>query len=93
MPEEQIVGDRQPLDRKVTTPPTATSKQGATQLVGDSVPLSRNEVLPPTHTLKQGATQIVGDSVSLNRTPQKPWAQANLPTSPFPNMAPTGGKK
>jgi hypothetical protein len=93
MAEEKIIGTAQPLGRTVVDPPTHTSKQGQAQTIGDALPLSRNVTLPPTHTSKQGTVQVVGSGVDLSRNPQKPWSQANLPTSTMPNMAPTGGKK
>lgn len=94
MAEKQIVGDQQPLDKKVTVPPTHSGPSPNAQLVGDTVPLSRNAIRPPTHTKTMGQVQQVGDSIAMNRNPIPVWANEGIPMSTLENEAATGkGKK
>lgn len=94
MAEYQTVGDKQPLDRKVTDPPTHQGPNPNAQLVGESVPLNRNPVYPPTHTLKQGEVQPVGDSVPLSRNAVQPFGSAaQLPESTLANQPAGRGRK
>jgi hypothetical protein len=92
MAEHQIVGDQQPLDKKVTDPPTHRGPNPNAQLIGDHVPLGRNPVHPPTHTKTQGQVQQIGDGVPLSQAPVLPMgSQANLPMSTLSNY-PAGRK-
>lgn len=94
MAEHQIIGDQQPLDRKVTDPPTHQGPNPNAQLVGDSVPLGRNPVYPPTHTLHQGQVQAVGDSVALPRSATQPFGSAAaLPESTLADQPAGRGRK
>lgn len=94
MAEEQIIGDRQPLDRKVTDPPTHRGPNPNAQLVGDSLPLGRNPVYPPTHTSTQGRVDQVGDGVPLTRTATQPFgSSAKLPESTLADQPAGRGRK